>query len=351
MAKPTNITGLEIEPAAVHAATVSVNGSLRIEHAAVAELEPGVVRDGEVQDVEGLAEALRVLFADHRDLDKRVRLGVANQKIVVRVIELPPIKDPKELEAAVRFQAQDAIAMPLDSAVLDWHALDVVPTDAGPRQRVLVVAARRDMVDKVLAAARAAGLRPEGIDVSAFAMVRALHRASDAQGQAVLYLSISGLTNLAVAEGTTCLFTRVVGGGLEAIAVELAERRAMPLDAARALLHRVGLESTVLEEDEAAVDARAILQDGVARIGGEVRNSLDFHAAQDGSALTVAHAVITGAAAAVPGFAEALGTQLGMPVRRAEIDGSPEGMDPGVLAVAAGLAVDEAPADTNGGRR
>src|SRR5439155_20111478 len=164
------LVGLDIEPSAVTAAQVSVNGSISIDRAAIVPLEPGVVRDGEVADVEGLADALRTLYRENKGLDKRVRIGIANAKIVVRTLELPPISDLKELDTAVRFQAQDQIPMPLDAAVLDFQPLDIVETDEGPRQRVLLVAARRDMVDKVLAAARAAGLRPEGIDLAAFAM-------------------------------------------------------------------------------------------------------------------------------------------------------------------------------------
>ena len=87
------------------------------------------------------------------------------------------LEDAKELAAAVRFQAQDQLPMPLEHAVLDYQPLDVVTDETGRRQRVLLVAARREMVERVLAALRGAGLKPEGIDLSAFAMVRALHRA------------------------------------------------------------------------------------------------------------------------------------------------------------------------------
>ncbi len=342
----TTVVGIEIEPAAVHAASVELNGHISISQAAIVPLEAGIVRDGEVNDVDGLAEALRALYRDNKGLDKRVRVGVANQKIVVRVLELPPISDPKELEAAVRFQAQDEIPMPLDSAVLDFQPLGIVNGDAGPRQRVLIVAARRDMVERVLAAVRAAGLRPEGIDLAAFAMVRALHTPGAAEP--ALYLAIGGLTNLAVADGPNCLFTRVVGGGLEAIAVELAERRKLTLEHARGWLTRVGLTEPIehLDSDghaEIAEDARIVLTDGVRRIGGEVRNSLDFHQAQDGADTVVQRAVLTGAAAGVPGFAEALSVELAMPVETAAVAGSPAGIDPSLLSVAAGLAVSERP--------
>jgi type IV pilus assembly protein PilM len=347
--RASTIVGLEIEPSAIHLASVTVNGHVVVKQAALAPLESGIVRDGEVHDVEGLAEALRSIYRDNKGLEKKVRIGVANQKIVVRVLELPPIPDRKELEAAVRFQAQDQIPMPLDSAVLDFQPLDIVDTENGPRQRVLIVAARRDMVDRVLTACRAAGLKPEGVDLSAFAMIRALHRptATDVP-EPVLYLSVGGLTNLAVAEGTTCLFTRVVGGGLEAIAVELAERKALTLEHARGWLRHVGLVAPLAEiasddQDEIVAEARTVLLDGVRRIGGEVRNSLDFHHAQEGMSLRVQRAVLTGAAATVPGFDDALAAELGLPVESGVVPGAPEGLDSHLLTVAAGLAVEEAP--------
>ena len=89
MAKRTpSFVGLEIEPSAVNVASVTVNGRLSIDNAAYAPIEGGVVRDGEVTDVEALSEVLRGLWAQNKDLPKRVRIGIANQKIVVRVFEL-----------------------------------------------------------------------------------------------------------------------------------------------------------------------------------------------------------------------------------------------------------------------
>jgi type IV pilus assembly protein PilM len=335
------IVGLDIEPSAVTAAQVSVNGSVAINRAAVVALEPGIVRDGEVADVEGLAEALRTLYRENKGLDKRVRVGVANAKIVVRTIELPPISDSKELETAVRFKAQDEIPMPLDAAVLDYQPLDIVDTPEGPRQRIVLVAARRDMVDRVLAATRAAGLRPEGIDLAAFAMIRALRRPGPEEP--VMYLSVGGLTNLAVAVGSLCLFTRVVGGGTEALAVELAERKRLTLEHARAWLDHVGLHAPVQEipGDEGIVsETRAVLQDGVRRIAVEARNSLDFHATQ-GEQDHVGRVVLTGAALSIPGFSDALGAELGLPIEAVTVDGAPAELAAGRLSIAAGLAITE----------
>ena len=137
---------------------------------------PGVVRDGEVADAEALAEALRELFREHK-LGKRVRLGVANQRIVVRTIDLPPLDDAKEIAAAVRFHAQDHIPMPLDQAVLEHQSLGARRHRRRASARASCSSPRAATWSSACTRPRAqAGLRPAGIDLSAFAMIRALHR-------------------------------------------------------------------------------------------------------------------------------------------------------------------------------
>jgi type IV pilus assembly protein PilM len=340
--RPKNLVGLDIDPSGITAAEVSVNGRISIQRAAFAPLEPGIVRDGEVVDVEGLAEALRTLFTEHKALGKRVRVGVANQKIVVRGMELPYLGDENELKAAVHFHAQDQLPMPLEHAVLDFQPLEVVDGPDGRRQRLLLVAARRDMLDRVVAAVTGAGLRAEGVDLSAFAMIRALYR-PEADDEHVLYMAVGGLTNLAVAKGTACLFTRASGGGVEALAIELAESCELTLEHARAWLEHVGLQTPMEEvegDEDIVTTARRVLLDGARRIAADVRNSLDFHHAQGGEA-HVARAVLTGPASAIPGFDVALSSELGMPVTVGRVAGEPTALDAGRTAVAAGLAVEE----------
>jgi type IV pilus assembly protein PilM len=337
------LIGLDIEPGYV-AAVQTIAGTTSVERAAVAQLPPAVVTDGEVVDIETLAEALRTMFAAHK-LGKRVRIGVANQRIVVRSIDLPPLTDAKEIASAVRFQAPEHIPMPLDQAVLEHQSLGIVQTEDGPRTRVVLVAARRDMIDKLLAATRQAGLKPAGIDLSAFAMIRALHR-TGVTG-ATLYVSAGGVTNLAVAVGATCVFTRVVPYGTESMAGELAERRGLTLEQAHGWLKRVGLHGAIEEIDgdhEIVTEARSVLSDGLIRIADDVRNSLDFYRMQE-SAAEIEHAFLTGPATAISGFNSALGEALSLPLEvGAVVEGRPGGfggLDAGQLVVAAGLAVDE----------
>jgi type IV pilus assembly protein PilM len=344
--KGKSVVGLDIEPGYV-AAVETRPGQVMVERAASAQLASGIVRDGEVVDVETLASSLRDLFAEHK-LSKRVRLGVANQRIVMRTLDLPPLKGPKEISSAIRFQAADHIPMPLEQAVLEHHSLGIVDTPDGQRTRVVVVAARRDMIDRLLNATRKAGLRPVGVDLSAFAMIRALYR-PELTG-ATLYTSVGGMTNLAVGMGPTCIFTRVAGQGIESIAAELAERRGLTLEHAHGWLRHVGLLAPVDElegEEDIVVEARDVLADGVRRIADEVRNSLDFLTMQDAAAV-VERVVLTGAAVSIPGFPEQLGEEVGLPLEVGIVqEGQPGGfggIDAGRLAVAAGLTIEEIPA-------
>ncbi|MGA9285574.1 MAG: type IV pilus assembly protein PilM [Solirubrobacteraceae bacterium] len=385
------LVGLDIQPGYVSAVQARVNGSILVQRAAGMPLPPDTVREGEVLDGGALADTLREMFAESR-LDKRVRVGVANQRTVLRTLELPPLTDRKELATAVRFQAEDQVPMPLDNAVLDFHPLGVIDTPGGPRQRVIVVAAQRDMVERLLSAVRGAGLRPEGIDLSAFALIRSLHRRDEEHAGRVLYLNVGGLTNMAIAEGTVCRFTRVVSGGLESMATEIAERHGIKLQEARDLLASVDLDESdaavpVVGEPYGApaqasgepyqtpagssydpaedstshapaeapyetaaerpkIDARPVLAAGVREIAGEVRNSLDFHRSQEGGG-EVASVVLSGPALQIRGFAQALQNELRVPLTPQTVgltgDDAAGAVSAERLAVATGLAVEEAP--------
>ena len=129
--------GLDIDGRYLAAAQVHAGRVLR---AASVELPEGLVRDGEVSDAAALADTIKSFVSD-TELPRNVRIGVTNQQIVVRVIDLPRIEDPKQRDAAVRFQAAEAIAMPLDEAVLDHQVAgyseghDGNPAHAGRRRR------------------------------------------------------------------------------------------------------------------------------------------------------------------------------------------------------------------------
>lgn len=359
--KTKTVVGLDIEAGSIAATEVQVNGGVKVARHGVSSLEPGIFREGEVSDPAALGEALKKLFSEHR-LSKNVRLGIANQRVAVRTLQLPVIEKADELETAIRFQAQDHIPMPLDQAVLDWQVVGrPVGGDDQPQMQVVAVAARRDMLGSVVEALRRASLRPVGIDHSAFGMIRALqHAQHSAVGAAdyvaapgapstyedrmaagtagsvavggvghmptpaKLYCNLGDMTNLAVAQGSTCLFTRISGFGVEGIAQKLAERRELTLEHARKWLVHVGLETTTESIDgdpETVIAAREALAEGVGKLADELRLSLEFYAAQEG-AVAVEGVIACGPGTTIPGLVERLQRELGHPF----VIGRPSGL-------------------------
>jgi type IV pilus assembly protein PilM len=327
--KNNALVGLDLEAGSLAATEVRVNGAPEVVGAGVLPLPSGVINEGEVADPDALADGLKQLFADNK-LSKSVRLGVANQRVVVRMLRFPSIDKPGELESAVRFQAQEHIPMPLDQAVLDYQVVNQSSTGAGESVLdVMVVAARRDMVSAFVAAMRKAGLKPVGMDLSAFAMIRALHGEREVEMPAVpyeerqagaevempgtLYCNLGDVTNLAVARGDACLFTRVSQFGIEGIAQRLAERRGLTLDHARQWLGHVGLSEPIeaVEGDpETVVATRTALQEGASKLVGELRLSLEYYGAQEGN-LSVQEVVVCGTGTTIPGLVEAIELELG----------------------------------------
>ena len=332
------VTGLHLEQSEAIAAVARLEGGVTVQRAAAADLPLGAVRDGEVLDSEALGNALKRLFAEHR-LPRRVRVGIANQRTIMRTIDLPPLERDAEIEAAVRMHAPEHIAMPLEQAVMDYQVLGLVDTPEGPRMRVVVVATDRESVDRLLDALRRAGLRPAGLDLSAFALIRALYQqpAADAPEHAVLYAHISGSTTFAIADGTNCRFTRVSAAGFDTFAARLAERAEIPMDDAR---HRLVVAGTEGLSDDAV--ARTVLEAGADQVSDDLRTSIEFFASQWGG--SVEEIVVTGTALAVPGFVAAIEKRAGVPVRAGEVHGESAalgGLEPWRVTLASGLAIEE----------
>jgi type IV pilus assembly protein PilM len=167
--------GLDIGTSSVRAAEMSLGkGQGTLERFGQVALPPGTVKDGEVVDPETVARAIKQLWTTAKFSTKKVVLGVSNQKVIVRQVDLPWLP-ADELRASLAFQVQDFIPIPVDQAILDFHPLEEFTNEAGARMlRVLLVAADREMVGDALSAVRQAGLQAEVVDLASFAVIRAM---------------------------------------------------------------------------------------------------------------------------------------------------------------------------------
>ena len=355
--KKTSATvGLDLGAGSIAAAEVRANGAIEVQRTAIGPLDGDAFRDGEVGDADLLSASLRDLFDSH-GLAKKVRLGLASQRVAFRTILLPPLESPDELRQAVLFQAKEEIPMPLENAVLDYQVVGGVETEDGNKKlEVALVAARRELVMRLVVAVREAGLQPVGVDLTAFGMIRALagegQQVAEAPGgeeneafaPATLYCSFGDVTNLAIARRFACLFARVSHSGLDQIASRLGERTGLTAGHARQWLGHVGLAKPVEEIDgdrEIVLGTRAVLEEGVAILVDDLRLTLDYYGAQERSA-PVGPIVLSGDGSAIEGLPERLAADLNrdVSVRYPGPLGTLPRLDAARLTNAYGLALD-----------
>jgi type IV pilus assembly protein PilM len=354
------VVGLKIGASQVAAACVSNGGSPQLLQFAREPLADGVVVGGELRDVEALTQALKDLFAKNKLPKRGVRLGIANNRIGVRTFEIAGIDDPRQLSNAIRFRAQETLPIPLEEAVLDWQVLaEWRDEETGElTRRVLLVVAYRELVDRYVSACRRAGIKLSGIDLEAFAMLRALTPppapdAPEATGAQVVVNVGHDRSTFAVSNGRVCEFTRVLGWGGQSLSVAIARvldatpAEVMPIKHALSLVAQGALPEGVTAE-KMSLARDAVLRE-LQSFARELVSSLRFYQNQPGS-LGIGAVVLTGGTAHLPGFADELQRLIGVPVRVGDPLNrlvlpkkfhEPEDFALGSLTVAIGLGIED----------
>jgi type IV pilus assembly protein PilM len=298
----------------------------------------GAMDHGEVQNPTAVAEAIQTLWKRLRMSGKSVHIGIANRRVVVRVIELPAMAD-EDLKSAIKLQAQDHIPIPLSEAVMDYEILERVDSpDGQPVVRVLVVAAERASVMPLLEAVKMAKLDAKSLELNAYPLVRALGNGSD-EAEAIVDIG-AGVTTVVIHLGGRIRFTRILptfggddftaavadGMGVETEQAETLKRQAS-LDLAALVRGENSDQSVVvtpsfsdssLEEEHSTVAVESS-QRGVAqmmepvlqRFVSEVRGSVDFYTSQPGAA-NVGRVVLTGGGSMLGGLSDAITNALGI---------------------------------------
>ena len=350
------LVGLKVGASQLAAARVANNGSAELLQVARWPLEPGIIVGGELRDPDALAAALKDFFAEYKLPKRGVRLGISNNRIGVRTFEIAGVTDQKQLANAIRFRAQEALPIPIDEAVLDYQVLSEGVDESGqPTRRILLVVAYRELIDRYVDACKKAGITLDGIDLEAFALLRAIQAPQDGVGNdpsaALVAVAIGHeRSTFAVSDGRVCEYTRVLEWGGSALNVALAR----VLDAAPSEVEGVKrslslVDPTVpagLNEDQAQRAVEAVRK-SVQTFARELVSSLQYYQNQPGS-LGIAEIVLTGGTAHLPGVAAELESLIGVRVRigdplaRMKVSkriGEPEQV--GSLAVAIGLGIDD----------
>jgi type IV pilus assembly protein PilM len=351
------VVGLKIGGSQIAAARIRNGESPELVQAARTGLDHGIVVNGELRDPEALAVALKAFFAEHKLPKRGVRLGIANNRIGVRTFEVTGIEDPKQLANAIRFRAQEVLPIPLEEAVLDYQVLSEGVTDDGqPLRRVLLVVAYRELVDRYVYACRKAGLQIVGIDLEAFALLRAVAAPHDSstgtERGALVAVSVGhDRSTFAVSDGRICEFTRVLEWGGWALNIAIA--RALDMAPSEVETVKRSLSFAGAEEvpagftEEQLATAREAARKQLQTFARELVSSLQFYQNQPGS-LGIGEIALTGGTAHLPGLGAELERLIGVPVRvvdplsRVTVSKKVrEREQVGSLAVAIGLGIED----------
>jgi len=392
---PRTRIGVDVGSTAVRVAEVAAGEIPVIVRAAQVPLPQGVVEAGEVRQPQVVAEALRELWSKAGVKSKQVHLGVGNQRVVVRELALPWLPE-KELRDTLGFQVQEFIPMSSDEAVLDFDPLGEMDQGGRRMVRILLVAAHKPMVNALVEAALAAKLDPQGIDLTPFAVTRAVGTGDegldlDSSGDEAIVDIGAQVTSICVHDRGVTRFVRMLPSGGRDITLALASGLGVDDEMAERLKRgeRFGGIADAVPAVESPADGSAAVQlpppagalpvdtlptgtlpveaprgvPGVladpaevrdlalARAGSfvdEVRSSLEFYTAQMPNA-QIGRVLVVGGGSRLDGLLELLQERLPVPVDRgrlferakSEIELSAEASAEAeaVLAVAVGLAI------------
>ena len=310
----STVVALDIGSSAI--AGAEIKDGRQLSRAAVEELPEGLVVDGEVAEPVDLANHIKRFWKDSKFSGRSVRLGVANQRVVVRMIELPAIDDPAEMRQTVDIEAAEHIPIPPDQAIIDYQSVGWFEDESGPRQRLVVVAAHREMIETLVSAVRRAGLRVDGIDLEAFALIRALVPiVPRGDGAEVLCHIGAGATNIVVSVDRTSQFTRLVGLGGVDLTNAVADQTGLSPHEAEALKAACGLLGDVPAGwDQATVTrVRHALALAVRPLVQEIGRTIDFYRSQD-FARPVERLILSGGTALCSGLDKYVQQALGLEV-------------------------------------
>src|SRR3989449_2465574 len=215
---PKRFVGLDIGSHAIKAVELAgAGGKYRVVHAGFAETPPGAVKEGAVVEPQALGLAIRQVVAKAGIKPGRVVSAVGGQAVIVRELKLPPMSED-ELKQAARFEAERYIPYGVREVNMDFDVIGETTEDNQRKIVVLLVAARRDIVDKHVQALESGGVEPFVLDVESFAVIRALvaQGRTDTNGGATVFVDLGGeTTHIVIPEGDQLRLTRHinVGGG------------------------------------------------------------------------------------------------------------------------------------------
>ena len=304
----TRVIGLDIGTTGIRAAEVefgsggpSAFGPATLHRFGQVPLPLGVVRDAEVIEQDVVASALRQLWAQQHFTTRDVVIGVGNQRVLVRELDLPWMP-AAQLKSSLPFQVQELLPMSTDEAYLDYFPTREFDGANGRTLQGMLVAAQRDTVNANVMAVEGAGMRVTMVDLNAFALIRALARGELAQKTVALVDIGASVTTVAIVVHGVPRLVRILPAGGQHVTNAVASALGIAAVEAEAVKRQIGVGYAVPPDQEPAAEAIGAV---VTSLIESVRNTFVYYAGNNpGAGIDVA--VLTGGGAHLPGLGQYL---------------------------------------------
>jgi type IV pilus assembly protein PilM len=274
----------------------------------IKELPPEAIVDGAVMNTSAVVDAIRELVSKARLKTKDVVASVSGNSVIIKRINLPAMT-VDELEESIQWEAEQYIPFDINDVNIDVQILDNATDDPG-QMEVLLVAARKELVNEYQALIQQAGLRPAVVDVDAFAVANMFELNYETTDSSIALVNVgSGNVNIHVLRDGVSMFTRDIGMGGRQFTEEI--QRTLNISYEDAELMKVGDP----ERDDRAVvpeEIEQVLSSVGESLATEIQRSLDFYlsTAADGG---LSRIYLSGGAARTPGLARAISRQTSLP--------------------------------------
>ncbi len=271
----TSVVGLDIGHGVLRAAEVAggSTGKPRLMRYHEVTFPSDATREGEIVEQDVLVRALKQLWAAGKFATRDVVLGVGNQRVLTRDLSVPKVPLDR-IKEALPFQVQDLLPIPVADAVLDFYPIAEAQGESGPVIQGLLVAAAKASVLANVRAVQAAGLNPIDVDLSPFALTRALLTGKSGKGTVALVHVGATTSCLVIATDGVPQFVRIIPSGGEEVTTALVNLGLTPADAERMKATAGLIRESYQPESMAIAETVIRVTDDLL---GSIRNTLQFY--------------------------------------------------------------------------
>ena len=302
------LVGVDISSTAVKLLQLSrVGNRYRVEHYAVEPLPPNAVVEKNIVEVEAVGDAIRRAMARSGSRAKAAAAAVAGSAVITKLIPMPGDLDEEEMESQIELEAVNYIPYPIEEVNLDFEVLGPLPGNTEMVQ-VLLAASRTENVGTRVEALELGGLTAKVMDVEAFAIENAFALLADTlnaprDGLIALVDVGATMTTLNILRNGRSLYSREQVFGGKQLTDEVMRRYGLSYEEAGLAKRQGGLPESY--EIEVLEPFKEALVQQISRL-------LQFFYA--GSEFNrVDQIVLAGGCASIPGVADMVEEQLGVP--------------------------------------